>query len=68
MYGRNGINLNRGIDFLRNTLFGHGADGSNGSNGGGSGVVSGNTCDSKDYKLLNHSINSQPDQYKHRIK
>lgn len=70
IYGRNGVNLNRGIDFLRNTIFGHNAASSNGDNGSGDGVGIGigNTCNPKDYKLLNHSINSQPDQYKQRIK
>lgn len=63
---RNGIN--RGLGFLRNTLFGHGHGGADGSNGGSNGSGSGGVCDSKDYKLLNHSINSQPEQYIQRIK
>lgn len=65
-HGRNG--LNRGLGFLRNTLFGHGHGGTDVSNGGNNGSGSGGACDSKDYKLLNHSINSQPEQYIQRIK
>lgn len=61
--GRNGINLNRGIGILRNTLFGNGQTTSDGSNGSGGS----NGCDSKDYKLLNHSMNSQSDQYVQQI-
>lgn len=51
IYDRIGVNLNRGIDFLRNAIIGHGTS----SNGG--------ATDIKDYKKLNHSINMQPDQY-----
>lgn len=47
----NGIHFNRGLSFLRNAIFGHGITTSKINNGG--------TCDAKDYKLLNHSINSQ---------
>lgn len=50
LQGRNGINLNRGIGMIRNAFFGH--SGLENRNNGG-------TCDTKDYKLLNNSINSQ---------
>lgn len=58
-YDRNGINFNRGLSFLRNAIFGHGITTSKINNGG--------TCDAKDYKLLNHTINSQSDQYVHPL-
>lgn len=59
IYDRNGINFNRGLSFLRNAIFGHGITTSKINNGG--------TCDAKDYKILNHSINSQSDQYIHPL-
>lgn len=59
IYDRNGIKFNRGLSFLRNALFGHGITTSKMNNGG--------TCDAKDYKILNHSINSQSDQYVHPL-
>lgn len=55
----NGINFNRGLSILRNAIFGHGlATKTNKINNGG---------DAKDYKLLNHSINSQSDQFVHSL-
>lgn len=59
IYNRNGINFNRGLSFLRNAIFGHGITTSKINNGA--------TCDAKDYKILNHSINTQSDQYVHPL-
>lgn len=56
--GRNGVNRLINFDFIRNAIFGHGSNTQRNN---------GSTCDAKDYKILNHSISSQSDQYIHPI-